>query len=405
MASRSHSVWRLSLLWRGAVLDTVSLQGQRGTLDLRTGEQLKVRLLDAAEQEGPPRLEIVGDRLLVILEPGQFCTLPAGHVLHVDVDVAASRAPAPFSVDSTLLHSTMIGVALQVCVFSSLWLAPLDGPADFGAGVTSDARRWLSLPGGTARSVGRAVFSANGRKPDEAERSAPAQKKGAPLPQRPGKGPSLDQTLEAMKRALHPGDDGDLRESLGELSKAFARAPVLGNGTGGLSPRDPIDNGPGSGVVGAGTTVALDDLLRRRAEQVEEKLRVQRAPARPVFPVTMTEVPDAAIDISRLAADPELDPVVRDHLSRMIRSRHNVIRACYESWGLSADAHRAGRLVLQLTLRPDGHVEDLHASTSTSELRMVGDCVVRAASEWYLGDGLVDEPTRLAFPFVLQPRG
>ena len=34
---------------------------------------------------------------------------------------------------------------------------------------------------------------------------------------------------------------------------------------------------------------------------------------------------------------------------------------------------------------------------------MVADCVVRAAGEWYLGDGLVDAPTRLSFPFLLQP--
>ena len=402
MASPGHSVWRLSLLWQGSVLDTVSMKGRSGSLQLRTGEKLKARVVDV---DGEERLELLGDRLLVVLAPGQFCTLPAGHVLHADVDAAAARVPAPLSIDSTLLHSTMIGVALQVCVVSALWLAPLDNPSDVGAGVASDARRWLSLPGGTARTVGRAVFSATGRKPDEAERSVPAKKKGAPLPQRPGKGPSLDQTLEAMKRALHPGDGGDLRESLGELSRAFARAPVLGNGNGGLSPRDPVDTGPGSGVVGAGTTVALDDLLRRRVEQADEKLRALKRPTRPVFPVTMTDVPDAAVDSARLDADPELDPVVRDHLSRMIRGRHNVIRGCYESWGLSADARRSGRLVLELTLRPDGHVEALSTSLSTPQLRLVGECVVRAASEWYLGDGLVEAPTRLAFPFVLQPRG
>ena len=403
MASHSHSIWRLSLLWQGSVLDTATVRGRRGTLRLRTGEKLKVRVVDT--EDGAVGLEVLGDRLLVVLAPGQFCTLPAGQVLHVDVDVPSARVAAPLAVDSTLLHSTMIGVALQVCVVSALWLAPLDNPSDVGAGVSTDARRWLSLPGGTARDVGRAVFSAQGRRPDEAERAVPARKKGAPLPKRPGKGPSLDETLEAMRRALHPGDNGDMRDSLGELTKAFARAPVLGNGAGGLSPRDPVDTGPGSGVVGAGTMVALDDLLRRRIEQVDKKLRAERGPPRPVFPVTMTDVPDAAVDSSRLDADPELDPVVRDHLSRMIRGRHNVIRACYESWGLAADARRSGRLVLELTLRPDGHVEALNAETSTSELRMVGDCVVRAASEWYLGDGLVEAPTRLAFPFVLQPRG
>ena len=121
--------------------------------------------------------------------------------------------------------------------------------------------------------------------------------------------------------------------------------------------------------------------------------------------MTLVDVPSAAVsDDGGLAAAPELDPVVREHLTRMIRTRHNVVRACYEAWGLAADAHRAGRLVLELTLRPDGRVEALSTITSTPSLDRVGSCIERAAAEWYLGDGLVDAPTRLAFPFNLQPR-
>ena len=208
--------------------------------------------------------------------------------------------------------------------------------------------------------------------------------------------PSLEQTLEAMKAALHPGDAGELRETLGQIVRTEARAPQLGAGVGGLSPKDPVDNGPGSGVIGAGTTVALTDLIRRAVTETEK--RTTTAPPTTTFPVTMQEVPDAAVNAARIDADPELDPLVREHLTRAIRSRHNVIRGCYSAWGLAADARRSGRLIVELTLLPNGHVSNIEATTSSTELRMVADCVVRAASEWYLGDGLVVAPTRLAFP-------
>jgi len=133
-------------------------------------------------------------------------------------------------------------------------------------------------------------------------------------------------------------------------------------------------------------------------------LKAPRLPAKAptMFPVQMQEVPDADVAGARIDADPELDPIVREHLTRTVRARHNVIRACYEAWGLAADARRSGRLVLELTLQPDGHVTDVTTQTN-DELRRVGDCVVRAAADWYLGD-VVEQPTRLAFPFVLQPR-
>ncbi len=411
-----HPVWRVSLLWQGTVLDTATIKSVPGkparTIRLRTGEVLRARVVADAAGDACGALELRGDGVLVTLTPGQLCVLSppttagpvghAGHMLHADVDDGAAAAPSSGGVDSTMLHATMIGVALQVCVLSALWLAPVGNPSDSGAGVPSEARRWLSLPGGTARAVGKPTFSATGRKADEAEKVEARKRRGAGLPRKPGKGPSLEQTLEAMKRALHPGEDGDLRETLGQLTMAVARAPQLGAGVGGLSPRDPVDTGPGSGVIGAGTTVALDDLLRRRVTDTDQK--ATPTPRRTTYPVTLQEVPVAAVDGARIDADPELDPVVRDHLTRTIRSRHNVIRGCYEAWGLAADARRSGRLVLELTLLPNGRVENLTAETSSAELRMVGDCVVRAATEWYLGDGLVQAPTRLSFPFVLQPR-
>jgi hypothetical protein len=86
-----------------------------------------------------------------------------------------------------------------------------------------------------------------------------------------------------------------------------------------------------------------------------------------------------------------------------VHQRTNVVRSCYESWGIAENALRRGRLVIEFTLRPDGHLDDV-TTTDSGGLQRVGDCVRRAAVEWYLGDGLVEQPTRLSFPFWLRPR-
>jgi hypothetical protein len=393
VAGRQFQVWRLTVLWHGTVLDTVSLRPGNTHVTLRSGDALDVVIAD-------DRVHVSGNGVDVDLVAGGRVDVD-GHAYVVDVDVAHARMPHDWSVDSTLLHATMIGVALQVCLLSALWMAPVGASLDAGAGLPSEARRWLSLPGGTAARVGRASFVAAGRRPDEAERVQPERKRGAPMPRRTGQGPSLDQALEAMKAALHPGDGGTLKESLGQLTSAQAQAPQLGAGIGGLAPRDPTDNGPGAGIVGAGTTVSLDLLLRRRVATADAKAETLPKKQQ-VYPVQMQDVPTAAVNDARIDADPELDPVVREHLTRTVRGRHNVIRGCYEAWGLTVDAKRSGRLVLELTLQPNGRVTDVTTETPP-ELKRVGECVVRAASEWYLGD-VVDQPTRLAFPFQLQPR-
>jgi len=351
---------------------------------------------------GDDGVAIEGVRVRAVLQAGQRLELPAGHVVCAELEpTPAAAARVPFSIDSTLLHSAMIAFAAVTCVVSAFWLAPVGLSSDPGGGITSGARRWLSLPGGSARVVARATFSAAGRQADLGERYDLRQRAGSSVARPEGPRPSLESSLEAMKQALQRGAEGDNdRDPVGELARQVAAAPVLGAGVGGLSPRDPADVGAGSGIIGAGDALRQQALLRRAAADVDNAL-----PARNVYPVALVDVPDAAVDDDGgLASRPELDPVVRDHLTRMIRTRHNVIRACYEAWGLAADSRHAGRLILELTLRPDGRVEQLSTMTSTPELKRVGTCIERAAVEWYLGDGLVDEPTRLAFPFNLQPR-
>jgi hypothetical protein len=397
MDAAQHPAWRLSLLWHDAVLDTVTVTGQEAqAFTLRTGEVFVVHVVDDA-------LHIKGDHVHAIVKAGQRLALPAGHEFVVMPEPRPAPAQrSPFAVDSTLLHSAMIAFATTICVVSALWLHPVGLPGEPGAGVPGEARRWLALPGGRAPVVGRATFSMSGRPIDLGERFTLAARTSGMPAQAHGPRPSLETTLAAMQDALHGGQASNRGDAVGELSRQVASAPVLGAGVGGLSPRDPVESGAGNGVIGAGESLKKNLLVVRAAADREP---AQPLPTRTTYPVTLVDVPSAAVsDDGGLAAAPELDPVVREHLTRMIRTRHNVVRACYEAWGLAADAHRAGRLVLELTLRPDGRVEALSTITSTPSLDRVGSCIERAAAEWYLGDGLVDAPTRLAFPFNLQPR-
>ncbi len=401
MGSHWHPAWRLSLLWHDAVLDTVTVAGQRTqSITFSTGDTFTISFVEGANVDDG--VAVQGILVRAVLLAGQRLELPAGHVLCAEPEPQpAPAARGRFFVDSTLLHSVMIAFAAVTCVVSAFWLAPVGLSSDPGGGIASDARRWLSLPGGSARVVARATFSAAGRPTELGERYDLRQLAGSSSAHPAGPRPSLERTLEAMKQALQRGAEGDAqRDPVGELARQVAAAPVLGAGVGGLSPRDPADLGAGSGIIGAGDALRQQAILRRAVAEVDRSL-----PARTNYPVALVDVPDAAVDDDGgLASRPELDPIVRDHLTRMIRTRHNVIRACYEAWGLAADARQGGRLILELTLRPDGRVEELSTMTSTPQLSRVGSCVERAALEWYLGDGLVDAPTRLAFPFNLQPR-
>jgi hypothetical protein len=393
MARVPPLIWRLGVFWQDTLLDTATVAG-RGRVALRTGA-----VFDVDVDRGCVILR--GEGVEARLAPGGATALASGHIVVVGLDHACARAPRSFDVDTTFLHATMIGLATTICLFSALWFAPVTRFDEGGAGVPAEARRWLTLPGGAARTTGPAVFRASGRRPHEAERLLVEQRRGRPLPPRPGPGPSLQRTIELMKQALHGADGHSVRDPVGELSRAIAAAPVLGAGVGGLSPRDPVVAGPGAGVIAAGSTAQLSSVLRGRTEALEAAQPA--APRRPTYPVQLIDVPDAAVDAQRIDAAAALDPFVREQLVRAVRLRSNVLRGCYESWGLVADHLRSGRLVVELTLLPDGHVASV-TTTTTTGLQAVGDCVARAAGEWYLGDGLVDEPLRLSFPFLLRPR-
>ena len=406
-ANRALPVWRLSLLWRGTVLDVVTLEGKRERLQLRTGDELSVRVLpDALEirgfqaAKGADTADTFGSCSHLTLRSGACLVLPAGHVLHAELSEAPIRRRGLPHIDSTLLHATMIGAAFQVCVVSALILAPPRAfDPDPGAGWASELRRVVSLPGGTAAQAGQPTFVPVGRSPLEEERAEPVRARGS-RPTLSGKGPSAEEALEEMKRTLHLGDSGlELREALGELARQVARAPELGAGFGGLSPREPADRGPGTGIIGAGIS-ELPRIIRAQTERMERAFERKPKGERLVGRVELMEVPQGFVVLD----ESSLDPVVRDELNAAVRERHNTIRSCYEVWGLAADAKRTGRLELELTLTPDGRVTDPVVRVSSPGLKHVARCVSDGVREWYLGDGLFDEATRLRFPFVLQPR-
>lgn len=397
MARLPRDVWRLALLWHGTVLDVVTVSRRRATLELRTGERITARVAGG-------HLEIAGvgaERLTV--EPDVLVALPAGHALVATRAAPEAAALRLSSFDGTLFHAAMVGAAVQACVVSALVLAPrpqLDPEA--GGGVRSDLRRLL-ISGGTAPRVGSAVVAATGHAPEEAERVELVRPQGqtsAPARGTTG-GLTVEQLLDEMRRALNVGNDGvELKDALGEMAQAMARAPELGAGLGGLVPVEPAAVGAGNGAVGVGES-RLAEILKERVEKAKRDYRLAPRTERAPIPVQLIDVPDA--HVTTVALQEDLDPTVKKHLTTEVRERHGSVRYCYESWGLAGNPTRAGRLVLELTLLPNGRVADPRVEVEGAGLAMVGECVERMAADWYLGDGLVDEPKRLSFPFVLQP--
>lgn len=393
-------VWRLALLWQGTVLDVVSVK-KRATLTLRTGEKLRAKTVN-----GELFVDIGGEVIPVI--PGTMVELIAGHALVATEDIPEATAGRLSGLDSTLFHATMIGAAVQACVVSALVLAPSPNfDSEAGAGVPGEYRHLLVAPGGMAPNKGPASLNALGRQPEEGEKRELIASKGQrpPRTSASGRQMTLEEALDEMRRVLRLGNDGvELRQAVGEMAMSTAAAPELGAGVGGLSPKDPVADGAGNGLVGPGES-QLSEILRRRIrenERLPEKAKLAKNVERgPTIPVEMVDIPEAHVT---LAANNTLDPEVKEQLMMLVRERHNAIKHCYESNALVQDKTRAGRLTLELTLDPSGRVRDPIVNVDSPALRMVGECVQKMAGEWYLSDRLVDEPTRLSFPFILQPR-
>jgi hypothetical protein len=303
----------------------------------------------------------------------------------------------------------MIGVAVQCCVVSALILAPSPTfDSDPGAGLSGEWRRYLVMPGGTAPTVGTATLAALGRQADEVERADPHRVRGRPAPSPTGKAMSAEEELKEMARVLQLGSDGtELREAIGEVARATAQAPVVGAELGGLAPKDPTAVGHGNGLIGAGES-KLTELLHRRIEETERKSQVVLKKKPITIPVSLADMSEETFThLARIDGEglDGVDPLVKEEISRAVHRRDNAVRSCYESHGLNSDHNEQGHLELTLTLNPDGHVSHPVATVSDPRLAAVAACVERVAGDWYLGDGLVDEPIAVKAGFRLVPHG
>lgn len=400
-------VLRLTVLWAGAVVDSFPVDaGARSVHALRGGGRLEAAW-DA--EDGVLVLTLDGADVVEVA-PGGAAQL-GGFDIRCHLGVRHPRARRPLLFDGRWLHAVVLAAAFQICVVSALLLAPAPVvDPEPGAGLTmADLERFLAVPAGGARREGRATFAPVGERPDEGER---VHHERPPLHVARRDVPTVTWSttptyLADSVRSLL-GDEGgtsDLARTLGEEALATARSEQASAGVGGLlSPRPLVEPGAGTGTVGIGRsrTAKLVEENDRRLDQKNVR-RVKLPPREPrapevqqaVFPVKTAALPEGDVSI---------DPVVKDFLATSVRRHKNSIRYCYETFGLAADPRRSGRLVLELTLLPDGHVRDVDATVDGKGLEAVARCVEEQASQWFLGGALMDGPRRLRFPFRLCPK-
>ncbi len=394
---------QVDFLWGETPVDVITLAfGECRRVRLKSGDvfDIDARDVETVTIKGPSH-EMVA---LTFEVP-----TPVGELVCVAREAAAeSTRPGYKSYDGAFPHALLLAAAVQTVVVSALLLHPTHLDDDAGGGLAlQELNRYLKAPEGAAPNVGHGVFVAMGRPPEDAERATAAREalgrrtaRRAPRTQ----APSLESVLAALSRAVNNGTQhGDLKDTVGDLAVSAASSPQLGAGLGGmLRPRQATPTGAGSGEVGAGSKRVKRDLkerirrLKKKADANEKALKKvakRRTREIPVGMPTTLEVPRGSV---------RLDPVVHDHIARTVGKFRNSVRYCYETWGLPTNPTSSGRLVLQLTLQPDGSVSNSRA-TIDHGLRLVGDCVEKQSRDWYLGDGLVPEPTVLSFPYVLQP--
>jgi len=370
---------------------------------LPSGEQILV-----ARRQGALFLTI-GARDALPLLVDQPIDLVDGLTLIATGEATAQRARTPFELDARLFQAGLLAAAFQVCLVSALLLAPRpidDGDGGGGLPLKTLARL-VRVSGGAAPDKG-AELQVNGRPAHEAERpTTPVATRGARsrrAPVEPTK--SLAEAIAALERQVHRGSPvGELKETLGDLARSTARAPEKAAGIGGLlRPLILPDRGFGSGELGDGLA-RLKRILTSEARS-ERMARLEPLPPRatPEREVVVEETTDDALPEVALSTEDALDLVVKDHLAEAVRRRQNAVRACYEAFGLAKDAERSGRVVVTFTLNPDGTVADPEVTADDDGFDAVTRCLTERVTEWFLGEGLVDEPVRLAFPFVLTPR-
>jgi hypothetical protein len=303
--------------------------------------------------------------------------------------------------DATWWQIMLLAAAAHICAVAVLMLLPSPVHAD-GAGIPSQAKRWLSYSGGRARNVGAASVAAVGNAADAIQRLE-LRSPSPPLPTRRLKSargpqaavsdaPSADTLLAAISTTLPPG------AALGSLQWWGAQAPVVGEGVGGLVLHDPLIAHQHTGTLGAG------ERLRRIPLSTSTTQQTPPPPDAAQTQMIATAMDTVARDSGEvvLGDDSEVDPLVHDHLARMMRSRTDAIRGCYVARVLSKHRHSEGRLVVRFHVDEQGRASQVEVD-GDDDLQPAFACVRERVSTWYIGTNLVGPETALVFPFRLKP--
>ncbi|MCP4504449.1 MAG: AgmX/PglI C-terminal domain-containing protein [Deltaproteobacteria bacterium] len=416
-STNKSQVLHLEVTWGGTLLDLVTLPfGRRHEVHFPDGLRAQI---------STPKQNLLQDAAVVLccetftldLPMDAQVELPSGHELHLHLVTEATPGIPIEPHPAGFLHTLMVVCAAQVCLVSAIAMAPGEAPDPHaGGGVPSERlRRYIRVSSSSAEQVSsQASVASSGRILEAAERlHSPKRRKGR-RPGTPRKGPGnerLAEALDALQLAVSGLETGSLKDLLGDPTKAVARSQTRKAGLGGiLAPKELLATGVGSGDLGVGKSRIqnpISEVLNDFKKHLEQEKKVRRL-KKPIR-VARLEVPNASVQAG-LGADAEsdvqtkLDPLIRDHLSRQVRRHRNAVRYCYETWGLTANPTKSGRLTLELTFHPDGALTEIDVLESDPNLHQVSSCVKKMAANWYLGDGLVKAPRRLSFPFILQPR-
>lgn len=225
-------------------------------------------------------------------------------------------------------------------------------------------------PAPTTGDPGRA--SGAGETPRAHERPRPTRAEpDRQLPEEIQRGLLTERSRQAMTRAADAEQvDQRLDNALARLER---RAGSAGSGTG-------AGTGVGSGSIpGTGTTrggrgsggggQAHADAVTRGDLDTGETRQARGTAAG-------EGVEERQVRVSTGQASGDLGGLTAEEINRVVRSRQNAIRACYERQ-LQRHPDLAGRIVLQWRIGPNGQVMGARVRQTTMRHGPVEDCIVR----------------------------
>lgn len=115
--------------------------------------------------------------------------------------------------------------------------------------------------------------------------------------------------------------------------------------------------------------------------------------------LTSTAAPASPVT-SAATTDPSWGSRDKEQLRQVIRSHIGEVRRCYES-ELAKLPQLAGRVVLKMTIEPQGTVSATHVESSTLGNSVVEQCIAAAVKTWVFPP-IKDGRTVVTYPFLLR---